>query len=69
MKVGVITFQQSNNYGAILQSYALQKQIDKLGHEAELIDYQCNYISKPYKMINLKEKGLFSYITYHSKYI
>lgn len=62
MKVGVVTFQQSNNYGAILQSYALQKTINKLGCEGELIDYRCDYIGKPYKLINLKKKGFFSYI-------
>ncbi|MFT8340693.1 polysaccharide pyruvyl transferase family protein [Clostridium beijerinckii] len=62
MKVGVITFQQSNNYGAILQSYALQTVINKLGHEGELIDYKCDYIGKPYKLINLRKKGFFSYI-------
>lgn len=62
MKAGIITFQETNNYGAILQSYALQKSIKKLGHEVEVIDYKCNYIRKPYHISNLKKKGITSYL-------
>ena len=40
MKVGIVTFQRENNYGAILQSFALQKVICGLGVECETIDYQ-----------------------------
>ena len=40
MKVGIITFQRVNNYGAVLQSYALQQIICRLGVECETIDYQ-----------------------------
>lgn len=39
MKVAVITLKDSPNYGGILQAYALQKAIIKLGHECDLIDY------------------------------
>lgn len=38
-KVAVITLIDSPNYGGILQAYALQKAIEKLGHECVLIDY------------------------------
>ncbi|ROR31466.1 polysaccharide pyruvyl transferase [Mobilisporobacter senegalensis] len=62
MKVGIITFHNYNNYGAILQSYALQKILYNLGCESEIIDYNCNYISKPYRYINLKQKGFFTYL-------
>lgn len=60
--VGVITFGNYNNYGAILQSYALQKHIKQFGHKGEIIDYTCSYISNPFALVNLKEKGLFNYI-------
>lgn len=61
MKVGIMTFQETNNYGAILQNYALQKALQKLGAEAETIDYKSEYIAKPYRLSHLKRKGLFGY--------
>ena len=39
MKVAVITLKDSPNYGGILQAYALQRVIEKLGHDCYLIDY------------------------------
>lgn len=39
MKVGIITFHKVNNYGAVLQAYALQKTIEGLGFECDIIDY------------------------------
>lgn len=38
MKTGIITFHTANNYGAVLQCYALSESIKDLGHEVELID-------------------------------
>jgi hypothetical protein len=61
-KVGVITFHNYDNYGAILQSYGLQAKLKELGLEPEIIDYDCAYISNPFRLVNLKEKGLFNYI-------
>lgn len=57
-----MTFHKSNNYGAILQSYALQKVIKNYGHEVEFINYDCDYINKPYKIVNLKKKGIGNYL-------
>lgn len=62
MKIGIITFQETNNYGAILQNFALQQAIIQKGHSAETINYKSTYISKPYRFIHLKNKGLLSYI-------
>lgn len=62
MKIGILTFQTTNNYGAILQSYALQKVLKDYGQSPEIINYQCEYISKPYRLINFKEKGLAGYL-------
>lgn len=40
LRVGIITLLYKNyNYGAILQAYALQKAVEKLGHKAEIINY------------------------------
>lgn len=41
MTVGILTFCNTNNYGAELQAYALRKTIEGMGYEAELIDYRC----------------------------
>ena len=39
IKVGILTFHRAYNYGAILQAYALQKVIRRLGIRCEVIDY------------------------------
>lgn len=39
MKIGTLTFHWANNYGAVLQAYALQKYLVSLGHDAVIIDY------------------------------
>lgn len=38
-KIEVITLQRVPNYGSVLQGYATQKVIEKLGYEAEIINY------------------------------
>lgn len=38
-KVGFITMHLPINYGSALQTYALQKTIDKLGYDAQIINY------------------------------
>lgn len=43
MKVGILTFHHTTNYGATLQAYALWKTIKQYGHDVEIIDY------RPYK--------------------
>lgn len=44
MKIDIITLHCPLNYGAILQTYALQTYIQKLGHEVEVINYRPDYI-------------------------
>ena len=39
MKVGVITIQKCDNFGADLQAYALQRKLQLMGYDAENIDY------------------------------
>jgi len=40
MKVGILTFHEADNYGAVLQAYALQQVLKKLGAESEFISTQ-----------------------------
>lgn len=39
MKVGILTFHDAHNYGAVLQAYALKKYIQKLGYDVKVINY------------------------------
>lgn len=39
MKVEIITRHSVPNYGSLLQTYATQRAIEKLGHESEIINY------------------------------
>jgi len=39
MKIGIITFHESNNCGSMLQSYALQKTLDRMGYNNEIINF------------------------------
>lgn len=38
--IGILTFQDTTNFGATLQAFALTKCVQSLGYEAELINYQ-----------------------------
>lgn len=39
MKIGILTFQNTSNYGANLQAYALQETIKRTDFDCEIIDY------------------------------
>jgi hypothetical protein len=39
MRIGIITFHDAVNYGAVLQCYALSQYLGQCGHEVEVIDY------------------------------
>lgn len=51
MKIGIITYHRAMNYGAVLQAYALQKCLDGLGIENDIVDYRCPYIEDFYRPI------------------
>lgn len=38
-KTGIITFHRASSYGAVMQSLALQKAVESLGSEVEIINY------------------------------
>ena len=39
-KIGTITFHWATNYGAVLQSYAMQKKLREIGYNTEIINYE-----------------------------
>ncbi len=49
-RVLTITFHRANNYGAMLQTYALQKVLEKK-YETAIIDYYCDYVFENYELL------------------
>lgn len=51
-KLGIITFHSAENYGAFLQVYAMQKNLEKYNElfDIEIIDYRPDYITNTYKI-------------------
>lgn len=39
MKIGILTFHRAYNYGAVLQAFALQQALKKIGADSEIIEY------------------------------
>lgn len=48
MKVGILTFHNAFNFGAILQTYATSELVKSYGHEAEVINYHNQAVDKYY---------------------
>ena len=56
MKVGILTFHDAHNYGAVLQAYALKKYIKKIGYEAKIINYHHKNIPDGYPKKNNEKR-------------
>lgn len=69
MKLGIITFHNAINYGAVLQTYALQTAIKKINNDCDVIDYRNEHIENAYKAFNIKSiksvKDLISKTLYY----
>ena len=57
-KVGIVTFQESGNYGALLQAYALKTAIGELGYSAEVINYHSKEKEGQYASFSLHRSPL-----------
>ncbi len=40
MRIGLLTFHYSMNYGAIMQTYATCRALQELGHDVTIIDFR-----------------------------
>lgn len=60
-KIGIITFHNAHNYGAVLQAYALQKVLSK-SNDVELINYKNKAISRGYRIIKINKKSFRLFI-------
>ncbi|WP_375103850.1 polysaccharide pyruvyl transferase family protein [Paenibacillus sp. RS8] len=56
MKIGILTYQNTLNFGASLQSYALYETCKKCGAETEIIDYRNERITEATKPISVINK-------------
>ncbi|MCD8284739.1 MAG: polysaccharide pyruvyl transferase family protein [Prevotellaceae bacterium] len=74
MKIGILTFHSANNYGAVLQCYALQETLKGMGHRVRLIDYRPNYFLPDFsitthKILSLLHRNPFPSIRARLKYL
>lgn len=59
MKIGILTYHRSHNYGALLQAIALRRHLENQGHSAYYINYWPLYHKRMYKPVpSLYEPGL-----------
>lgn len=54
MKIAILTQPLRTNFGGILQDYALQTVLKKMGHEPVTIDYDCRYTKTRWLMGRIK---------------
>lgn len=66
MKIGILTFHNADNYGAVLQCYALQEVLKRKfpNDDVSVIDYRNNKIEKSYKIIQLRKKIISNVIQF-----
>lgn len=57
MKIDIVTLHRAQNYGSVLQTFALQKQIEELGHEASILDYYPERYTNKGLLKRLKNKS------------
>lgn len=62
MKIGILTFHNTTNYGAIYQTFALQRYINSLSVECEVIDYNNSYLLKNYSINPFKTEKLSIFV-------
>lgn len=65
MKVGILTFHNAYNYGAILQAYATQELVKDYGHDVEIIDYHNKKIDSIY---NGKKFNFRTFVRYFYRF-
>ncbi|OPZ97625.1 MAG: Polysaccharide pyruvyl transferase [Bacteroidetes bacterium ADurb.Bin408] len=55
LHIGIITFHRAINYGAILQAYALQHVVEKMGCDCNVIDYRNKVLESKHKKVRLRD--------------
>lgn len=67
-RVGILTFHRAINYGALLQAYALQESLKKMGCKPTIIDYHCTELESRHHEARMSDchnvKDLARYAVY-----
>lgn len=58
MKIGILTYHDTTNYGAVLQEYALAKTINGFGYDCEVIQYKCEAVENREKLFDFNNISL-----------
>lgn len=67
MKIGILTYQRAENYGALLQAYALKTSLQKAGYNVHIIDYWPEYHENVFKLFsktNFKKRSFLGKIKF-----
>lgn len=54
MKIGIVTYHRSHNFGALLQSIAMRVTLEKMGNEVYYVDYWPGYHKRMYAIVNTR---------------
>lgn len=74
MKIGILTYHRSHNYGALLQAVALRYELTKLGNDVYFVDYWPKYHQRMYayfsfyNLTHRRIRGAFFYLYEFIKY-
>ena len=55
MKIGILTYHRTYNYGGCLQALATRLVLEEMGHEVFYIDYWPSYHSDEYKILSFRK--------------
>jgi len=55
LKIGILTFHNTTNYGALFQVFALNRVISEMGFFSEVIDYECDAITAREQLFSIKD--------------
>lgn len=55
MKIGILTYHRAENYGALLQAYALKTYLTGLGHDVDFVDYWPDYHRRFFELFSWKK--------------
>lgn len=73
MKIGILTYHRSHNYGALLQAIALRKVLEDIGNKVSFVDYWPAYHQHMYALFSfswmMSRKGINGKVSYLSSSI
>lgn len=67
-RIGILSFQNTLNFGAVLQNYALFRMIEGLGYTSEVINYRSSYIERnEYLKFSFKPRAAMNFFLLRKK--